>query len=453
MIQFLLRSLVIFNLFSVLLSADTIYIIGEDNNTVPAYWTIVPPDAPSSFNELDENGNSNTNARDIAISPIDTVYIVGNSTDDEDSSEAVYWTVSSTGTASLLIPISGLSSSQPSANGIAFTPAGIGYIVGVNESGNPAYWTISTSGTVTGPTELSVGGFAVGVGFSSTGSGYFAGTDSSNNVCYWSITAGGVVSGPVGLVGGESGGAASAYAVAFTPSGTAYIVGNTTASVACYWTISSAGVASSAFELDGGSNSNARDIAFRSDGSGIIVGQATGNQACYWTISPEGVVSTDNPLPNGSGNGSSAYGVAYTSTGTAYIVGGDNSNQAVFWTLAPTSNTPEYNILDSGGVGIAYKIAIRLDQNLNPPQNLSGKYVKNDFGWIFEYCAILTWSLSDSSGIVAYNVYKNGVKIATVSSTTTTFENHNQKKAYAQYAVTSVDESGNESEPVTVVIK
>lgn len=456
--NFLEICLLIFSLSATSLSADTIYIIGEDGNNKASYWTIIPPNPASSFNELDIGTNTGDSARSLAFSSNQTVYIAGNVAN-VDEVAASYWMVDTSGVASPLNTLTATSDSfQVSVNGIAFTPTGIGYMVGINEFGNPTYWTISPLGVVSGPTEFAIGGFASAVGFTSSGIGYIVGTDSSNNVCYWNISTAGVVSGPFGLIGGEAGGAASAYAVSASPSGTTYIVGNTTATVACYWTISPLGVASSAIEIDGGSNSLARGVAFLPNGNGIIVGQTSGNVSSYWNISSSGSVGTFNALPNGSGNGSSAYGVAFSSSETAYIVGGDNANQAVYWTLPFSSNVADYHILDTAGVGIAFAIAIYFPQNPPlpvpplPPQNLSGKYVRNDFGWIYEYCAVLKWFPSSSSNVVAYNIYKNGIKISTVNATTTEFQHHDQKRSNALYAVTAVDDTGNESSADTIVI-
>lgn len=436
------------------LVADTIYIIGADSNSNPCYWSIFPPAPASSFQDLDTGINASAITRALAFSPNKTLYIVGNSFSGEDFTAAVDWTISSTGTASWINTFTGTSSNfQVQGSAIVFAPSGIGYIVGSNDTGNPAYWTISPEGVISGATEIEAFGFATCVGFTSTNQGYIGGTDSSNNACYWSLSPGGVLSGPTLLVGGESGGAAFVYALAVSPLGTTFLVGTTTSGIACYWTISPEGVASSAIELDGGINSNARGIAFLPDGSGMIVGQGPGNVSCYWNLAVNGTASPLNPLPNGSGSGSSAFGVGFSSIGTAYIVGLDDSNQAAYWTIPLLSNSATYHLLDSGGIGIAFGIAIDFELAPNPPQNLSGKYVKNRFGWTYEYCALLNWSPSDSPDVVAYNIYRNDVLIGSVEATKTQFAAHDQKKSLATYAVTAVDDAGHESSKTTITLK
>lgn len=435
------------------LYADTIYITGGNNDSRPCYWTIVPPASPSTFQELDETGFTDGTARGVAFANSQTVYIVGNVVDDEESS-ASYWTVTGAGPASPLNTLPGSSdSAQVSINGIAYNPSGVGYMVGVNDAGNSSFWTVSPTGVVSSATEIGTEGFAQAIAFGSDGTGYIAGADSSYGAAYWTISPTGTASGSISLVGGEAGGVGTAYAVAVTPSGTAYIVGITTSGFACYWTVSPEGVASSANILDGGSNSNARGVAFLPDGSGIIVGQGTGNVSCYWPISSTGIAGALTPLPNGEGSSSSAYAVAYASDGTAYIVGSDSSFQSVYWTLALSATVADYHLLDSGGYGIATAIAIYFPQGPNPPQNLTGKYVKNSFGWTYEYCAVLRWTKSDSSDVVAYHIYRNGLLIATVDSSKSKYEDHNQSKTLAEYSVAAVDASGKESTLTTVTIK
>jgi uncharacterized repeat protein (TIGR03803 family) len=93
---------------------------------------------------------------------------------------------------------------------------------------------------------------------------------------------------------------------------------------------------------------------------------------------------------------------------------------------------------------------------LNPVSNLTGHQLKNDFGILFERFNKLNWQAYSfpSSAVQGYNVYRNGVKIATLSNITFTYDDHNIKKGVTtSYSVTSFDAFGNESVPVTVTIK
>lgn len=438
------------NIFCTSVFADTIYIVGTHTGSTPVYWTISPPDAVSGANDLDIVPNAGGTAFGVAFSSTPTVYIVGSVQLDEDAG-AAYWTVLPPNTASSLNNLGAVSGSFATAASVVFNPSGVGYIVGIASSGNAAYWTVSASGSVSAPNELTAGGGATGVAFSSLGNGYIVGLDGDGNACYWTISNTGVVTGPTSLVGGETGGTGNAYAVAFSPSNTAYIVGSTTASAGCYWTISPLGVASAANELDSASsNSSGRGVAFLPSGAGMIVGQAPGNLSAYWNISSGGSVGTVNALPNGSGGGSSAYGVAFSSDQTAYIVGVDNASQGVYWTVPLAGSPIGYELLTSRDNGVGLAIAI---QTLVPPTGLSAKYVTNDFALLYEYCAVLNWTLSQSSGVASYNIYKNGIRVGTVNGSTNQYQNHDQDPSSSSvYTVTAVDGSGNESSPATVTL-
>jgi hypothetical protein len=92
---------------------------------------------------------------------------------------------------------------------------------------------------------------------------------------------------------------------------------------------------------------------------------------------------------------------------------------------------------------------------LNPVTNLSGQQQINDFALISEYYNVLNWSPSTSPGVVGYNIYLAGKRIATVSGANTTrYEAHNLKKGQpAAYTVTSVNAQGQESGGVTIRVE
>lgn len=438
-------------LLSAFVFADTIYIVGADGSNKPTYWTISPSGIPSSPTELDAGDFHSGAARGVAFSSNQTVYIVGQLANG-DLTAADYWTVSTSGSPSLLTELDQSNYVNVTAESIAFTPSGTGYIVGTDHVPNPVYWTVSPSGTVSSATSLSTGLLAFGVGFSSSGNGFIVGLDSSNNAGYWTVSNLGVVEGPFALIGGESGGSGSAYAVAVNSTGTAYIVGATTGGAACYWTVPPMGRVSDAIVLDGGTNSSAKDIALLSSGEGIIVGQSEGNVATYWLLSSDGTASTNHSLPNGIGSSSTANGVAFSSDQTAYIVGNDSSIKSAYWTL-PLGGSPVYHSLITGDSGSTYDIAIYFSLAPNPPTALQGRYVTNDFALFYENCATLNWALSDSTGVVAYNIYKNGVQIGTVNGSTNQYENHDQDKSSpVVYTVKAIDSSGNESSAATVTL-
>jgi hypothetical protein len=90
---------------------------------------------------------------------------------------------------------------------------------------------------------------------------------------------------------------------------------------------------------------------------------------------------------------------------------------------------------------------------LQPPSNLQGKQKKNDFGLEYELYNQLTWTLSPSLEVIGYFVYRDGKKIATVNTSTHSYQDHNRKKRVSYiYAITAFNSSGSESSPVNIVI-
>lgn len=91
---------------------------------------------------------------------------------------------------------------------------------------------------------------------------------------------------------------------------------------------------------------------------------------------------------------------------------------------------------------------------LEPPSHFQGKQKTNGFGWEYELCNLLTWKPSPSTTISGYYIYRDGQRIATVNSSTTTYEDHQRKKGvFYTYAITAFNTEGSESAPVYIVVK
>ena len=87
------------------------------------------------------------------------------------------------------------------------------------------------------------------------------------------------------------------------------------------------------------------------------------------------------------------------------------------------------------------------------PTNLIGFQRQNDFGVIFELFNTLQWQPSDSLDVQGYYIYRNNVHIATVNSSTTSYQDHNQPFGVATlYGVAAFDEDGNVSDQITITI-
>ncbi|CRX39203.1 hypothetical protein [Estrella lausannensis] len=117
-----------------------------------------------------------------------------------------------------------------------------------------------------------------------------------------------------------------------------------------------------------------------------------------------------------------------------------------------TGSTPDYSLTyDPTYVQLnflGYPIA------LEPPSNLQGKQMKNNFGFQYELFNQIKWKPSPSIETVGYCIYRDGKKIATVDASTHSYKDHNRKKGVSiLYAVTAFNLEGSESSPIHIVIK
>lgn len=135
----------------------------------------------------------------------------------------------------------------------------------------------------------------------------------------------------------------------------------------------------------------------------------------------------------------------------SYIILTSSAITGTFDFVTFTGKTPNYSLtytptfvqLDFLGYPI----------NLEPPSNLQGKQRKNDFGLEYELFNKLIWTSSPSSDVIGYFIYRDGKKIATVGSSTYSYNDHNRKKGVSYtYAITAFNLAGNESSPINIVI-
>lgn len=89
----------------------------------------------------------------------------------------------------------------------------------------------------------------------------------------------------------------------------------------------------------------------------------------------------------------------------------------------------------------------------NPPTGLVGFQGVDDFGTFYKLFNTLQWQLSDSVGVQGYYIYRNNILIATVSASTTSYQDHNQPQATATlYGVAAFDQDGHISTQATVTV-
>jgi hypothetical protein len=100
--------------------------------------------------------------------------------------------------------------------------------------------------------------------------------------------------------------------------------------------------------------------------------------------------------------------------------------------------------------GNAISCYATFEEAVNPVTNLSGKHLLNRFINCGEYFNSLSWT-SESGEIANYLIYRNGILIATLPSSQTSYEDHNQSGS-ATYTVIAIDQNGNESDPTSITL-
>lgn len=138
-----------------------------------------------------------------------------------------------------------------------------------------------------------------------------------------------------------------------------------------------------------------------------------------------------------------------------YIILTSSGITGTFDAVTFTGTTPDYTL---SYLPIGSPTFVQLDfrgysPSILPPSHLIGFQRKNNFGLLYELFNTLEWQLSSSADVQGYNIYRNDVLLATVSASTTSYENHNQPRGVAVvYSLVAFDSDGNVSSPVTVTV-
>ena len=140
----------------------------------------------------------------------------------------------------------------------------------------------------------------------------------------------------------------------------------------------------------------------------------------------------------------------------SYIVLTSTGITGTFDSISFTGATPRYTLsyLPVGDpTFVQFELLATPPVSLQPPSNFQGKQKKNNFGFEYEFYNQLVWTLSSSSGVSGYFIYRDGQKIASVGAFASSYGDHNRKKGVVYtYAITAVNSAGNESLPVTLAV-
>ncbi len=157
---------------------------------------------------------------------------------------------------------------------------------------------------------------------------------------------------------------------------------------------------------------------------------------------------SDTPLLAATNISTSVSGLAASSNGFAIFVTSDISGVYSFPINSGFPQTP--TLLSSLAIPDPTSIAIHA---LPSPNSLTGRQIKNVYLLQTDVVNILNWQANPLETAAGYNIYRNGILIATVSSSTFTYEDHNRTKGVTTcYSVTAFDVNTNESAPITVCI-
>jgi len=147
-----------------------------------------------------------------------------------------------------------------------------------------------------------------------------------------------------------------------------------------------------------------------------------------------------------TGTGIQPNGIAITPDGQSVYVSNYLSNNVSVIDTGTNTVLMSINVgAEPGGIAITLPLL--------PPQNLTGKQEKNDFGFEYVLFNLLNWNTPQFYGFAGFFVYRNGNKIATLDRYARQYSDHNRiKGSSATYSVTSFSPTGEESDPITVQI-
>ena len=127
--------------------------------------------------------------------------------------------------------------------------------------------------------------------------------------------------------------------------------------------------------------------------------------------------------------------------------------------LANTGVIPSQLKVENNSNAILQQIIIAPTYSPDPPfpptapQGIKASSIKNNFGIDYEWSNVIMWGLSPNY-VLGYYIYKNGKRIATVSNSTSSYEDHDVKKGLPiVYSITSFSADGSESVPISLTIK
>jgi hypothetical protein len=106
--------------------------------------------------------------------------------------------------------------------------------------------------------------------------------------------------------------------------------------------------------------------------------------------------------------------------------------------------------LQHDGTNTRVEVATGSKTILAAPTNLAASQQSTSFGVFIDYYNTVTWQASSSSGIAGYAIYRNGIFVNSVSSSTLQYIDHNFSGGSVTYGVAAFDSSNLRSPVATV---
>ncbi|MBS0625174.1 MAG: beta-propeller fold lactonase family protein [Verrucomicrobia bacterium] len=194
---------------------------------------------------------------------------------------------------------------------------------------------------------------------------------------------------------------------------------------------------------------SASAVAVSLDGNTLYVCSQSSSTITTYNALTGSIIS--NPFIDSGSGLNSPYGMRLSEDGATLYVGntGDNSVLAFDSSSGIPIGSPFPITQDISFPG-TFAFAL---SPVSSPTNLSGYQKKDDFALQFELFNQLYWSASPSQ-ISGYYIYRDGVRIATLSASTLSYSDHNRQEGVATtYSVTAFDHVGTESPAVNCVIQ
>jgi hypothetical protein len=136
--------------------------------------------------------------------------------------------------------------------------------------------------------------------------------------------------------------------------------------------------------------------------------------------------------------------------GTYTMLTSDDTITGTFDSVSFTGTTPDYTLTYNPR---SVQFTLVGSRSLQSPANFKGMQKKNNFGFMYELYNQLTWTPSPSSNITGYFIYRDGKKIATVSASTYSYQDHNRPRGVSfVYSLVAFDGRGNTSSSVSVTV-